>query len=296
VKLVSTKSSASFRQHATPQLFVELVQEAITDLSRRNIEVVPGSRILKCKRTLNAAMELGATAVPAIDLVQASLDASQLSAALRYAPSHNEEVDYNNKLLIALKDAAEISDSDANTPGRDVQFELFAYASWRSAGLACRLGIPPEPDLVLPFAIGEVGAEAKRIKSGKQVKERILKANKQLKAMPLGGFVMTDVSLLLGLPLIDAAPSAALNILASQVWAFMEPRAAALHAKINPSRCFAWLCYARGLNIQANNRFSFVSTWVLLNFADMSDERCRLLWDASDRLTQAMMGRSRIGT
>jgi len=87
----------------------------------------------------------------------------------------------------------------SETPGRDVQFELYCAAVCRRARFSVRSA---EPDLVVvPLVghaanLGQIGVAVKRVKSLGQLPKRISEGGKQL-ASSKPGIVIVDISMLL---------------------------------------------------------------------------------------------------
>jgi hypothetical protein len=172
-------------------------------------------------------------------------DVVQWSAIAHHWPNSDDPI-YREKSIRLLKDA--VSPPEVNsipTPGRDIQFELFANACWNAAGTLTRLASPPAPDLLITTHPWFFGAEAKRIRGMNQVKIRAKEANKQLKYCPAGGLLLTDLSSLFETPQVRATTRDAINNLEARLYKFMYDHLRIVRSATSASSCFAWVAYVQ---------------------------------------------------
>jgi hypothetical protein len=108
-----------------------------------------------------------------------------------------------------------------------------------------KLGSPPAPDLLITTALGQFGAEAKRIKSVKLLKVRAKEANKQLRFLPSGGLLLTDLSLFFSTASEYNSVSDATRDLEQKLYHFMYIRLPLMRSATTPKSCFAWTAYAQ---------------------------------------------------
>jgi hypothetical protein len=194
-ELAWTLRSKSGTRALTKDDMVSEIDGLLACLSRIGVVVDRNSRLYKARDVIGklarhempSETQLGSNAPRTILTIMR--DVVQWSAIAHHWPNSDDPI-YREKSIRLLKDA--VSPPKVNsipTPGRDIQFELFANACWNAAGTLTRLASPPAPDLLITTHPWFFGAEAKRIRGMNQVKIRAKEANKQLKYCPAGGLL-----------------------------------------------------------------------------------------------------------
>ena len=88
---------------------------------------------------------------------------------------------------------AEVADEEVNSPGRDIQFELFVRAFLVMGSVSVWIA---EPDLRFQYNGREVGLAAKRVKRPHKLRRRFKDAVDQIERTRHGGFVAVNADLL----------------------------------------------------------------------------------------------------
>lgn len=138
--------------------------------------------------------------IPATDpdfeiALEARRDMTVLAFILEQAHAKQTVDGFLGKLSRVCDDSVLPQDDPKDSPGRNTQFELFVAAICQAARL-----FPveySEPDVLCALDGMRVGIAAKRIKSDKQIKKRILKASKQIQQSGQPGFIALDTSIAL---------------------------------------------------------------------------------------------------
>jgi len=249
-------------------------------LSDIGIKLNNNCRILKSRELLKSLIrqeshKMAKSEHELLRMILASYkDVIQWSAIARYCKSSADKL-YVDKSLLLLKDAVSPAyDNQLPTPGRDVQFELFANACWNAAGATACLAGPPAPDLLINTFMGQFGAEAKRIKSVKQLKSRAREAGKQLRHCPEGGLFLTDLSTVFEEPTVHDSIEQALQSLEERLYNFMFGNLTLVKAAVKSSRwCFAWTAYAQAPCFLRAGPPAQVFQWKTFNLCAENDPR-----------------------
>src|ERR1051326_7486597 len=126
---------------------------------------------------------------------QALIDIFQFSSIFRFTRHKKVDEEFRKKEIRLTSDSLSPTfDRTETTPGRDTQFELFCCAQFNFAGAKTRLGVFPEPDLMIEIGPTELGADAKRIKSERQIEKRARKAKLQFSRVSRNGIFISDLS------------------------------------------------------------------------------------------------------
>jgi hypothetical protein len=107
------------------------------------------------------------------------------------------------KLSLSLT-GAQTSDADANSVGRDTQFELFVRAMLTMGGVTVSIA---EPDLRFPFGSEEFAIAVKRVKKISRLNQRFRDGAKQIEKSGIRGFVAVNTDLLIRDVGLDGQPA-----------------------------------------------------------------------------------------
>lgn len=121
---------------------------------------------------------------------EAIRDITQLEFFFDQVNLSSESREFRSKVKRLIKDTVLPQNSSAESPGRDVQAELFVFAACRNAGLNPTF---KEPDIVCSLDHQEVAIAVKRIKNFEQLVKRIRKGATQIEEAGCGGVVVVDV-------------------------------------------------------------------------------------------------------
>lgn len=111
--------------------------------------------------------------------------------AITQLDGHVDSEILRDKFRSATKDHVHPQDDLKESPGRDVQSELYVATIARKAGLNPRL---EEPDILCELHGMPLGVAVKRVKNEKQFEKRFRKAVKQIEGAGVRGVIAVDLS------------------------------------------------------------------------------------------------------
>jgi hypothetical protein len=123
---------------------------------------------------------------------EALRDLQQMSFILEQLATFDIRPDFRARFKTMLNDACLPQQSPAETPGRDMQCELYVEAIAQRAGLAPRFQEPP--DLVCNFKGDPIAIAVKRLKSWDALRTRVKSAANQIREAGIPGFIALDAS------------------------------------------------------------------------------------------------------
>jgi len=103
-----------------------------------------------------------------------------------------EDTGYISVLKRAMIDSRLPEESESNTPGRDAQAELFAFAVCKNADLQPTF---EEPDITCRLNGRKFGIAVKRIKNLSKIKTRLCKGAEQIHKSGLPGIISVEVTI-----------------------------------------------------------------------------------------------------
>lgn len=128
------------------------------------------------------------------ELVRAEKDVLELDLILRTLATTTLDSKVRSRIRQVVEHDPLSPAGKANSPGRDLQFELLIEAILTRAGMRPRyIDIPGHADFVVSAFERDYAVEVKRLKSTGMVLEAFGKACKQIAATGLVGFVMMDL-------------------------------------------------------------------------------------------------------
>lgn len=170
---------------------VKFVVDSIVSLG---LNVRPGSRLDLMKRALLNPDGTGRYIKPEDKdfevTCEAIRDITQLEFFFDRVNLSSESQDLRPKVQQLISDAVLPQDSTAQSPGRDVQAELFVFAACRKTGLNPSF---KEPDIVCSLDHQKVTVAVKRIKNLKQLVKRIREGADQITKAGGCGVIVVDV-------------------------------------------------------------------------------------------------------
>lgn len=177
---------------AVPETRVEFLAYVIEQLRAVGVRVHPSSRLMLMHRTLQRGY------VPYEDdefpvALEAMRDMYQLGLIVEQMEAHRDNPSFRNSVQRLLKDSALPQDGGQNTPGRDMQFELYLAAICLNAGL-----LPvnyAEPDVTCVLGGTKWGIAAKRLKSLSGLGEHVAKGAEQIRKASVPGIVALDLTM-----------------------------------------------------------------------------------------------------
>lgn len=167
-------------------------------LEDHGLRVSAGSRLDAYQRSLEKALAIAEGTKPPRDfdvrLFHHSLfEAEQIGFIVDQLSQPPEVLGWSGRLQSLLSGQADPADESSQTPGRDLQFELFMAALSRAGDYRVSLA---EPDVVVRHSELPFGIAAKRPKSLARLDKTVKKARKQIVHSSYDGVVALDISLL----------------------------------------------------------------------------------------------------
>lgn len=171
---------------------MEFAAYVIDHLRGVGARVHPSSRLMLMCRTLQRGY------VPYEDdefpvALESMRDMYQLGLIVEQMEAHRDNPAFRASVQRLLKDSALPQDGGQNTPGRDMQFELYLAAICLKAGL-----LPvnyAEPDVTCVVGGTKWGIAAKRLKSLLGLGEHVAKGAEQIQKASVPGIVAIDLTM-----------------------------------------------------------------------------------------------------
>ena len=141
---------------------------------RLGINPHPSSRLMLMLRTLQRGQYAPFEDSQFPVALESMRDTYQLGIIVAQMRAHRDNPKFRDRVRRLLKDSALPQDGGQNTPGRDIQFELYLAAICLNAGLH-----PvdyEEPDVTCVIDGMKFGIAAKRLKSLSSLEDRVVKA------------------------------------------------------------------------------------------------------------------------
>ncbi|MEQ8854897.1 hypothetical protein [Gimesia sp.] len=185
-----TEIEMSNKKRRTRSENAEFVINSIRELK---IEPHPQSRLMKMHNVLTEANGI----IPHEDLYfETALEAERDLQLLGFCfEQTNRHPDFKKHVKRAIKDSVLPQEDRGNSPGRDIQFELFIAAVCQNAELnPVRF---EEPDITCTLNGRSIGIAAKRLKNDSNLKQHVKKAAKQISTAKLPGIIAIDTCLAL---------------------------------------------------------------------------------------------------
>lgn len=170
---------------------VKFVVDSIVSLGQN---VRPSSRLDLMKRAMLNPDGTGRDIKPGDPdfeiACEAIRDFTQLEFFFDQVNISSESQELRSKVQQLISDAVLPQDSTAQSPGRDVQAELFVFAACRKVDLNPKF---EEPDIICSLDHQKVAVAVKRIKNLRQLVRRISEGASQIAKARCNGIVIVDV-------------------------------------------------------------------------------------------------------
>lgn len=121
---------------------------------------------------------------------EALRDITQLEFFFDQVNLNSESQEFRSKIKRLIKDTVLPQNSSTQSPGRDVQAELFVFTACRKVGLNPKF---EEPDIVCSLGHQKIPVAVKRIKNLRQLVKRIREGASQIEKVGGCGVVFVDV-------------------------------------------------------------------------------------------------------
>lgn len=172
----------------------EKVKFVVNSIESLGIDVRPGSRLNLMKGVLlnpNGTGRHIKSDDPQFEIAcEAIRDITQLEFFFEQVNLCSESKEIKLKVKHLINDSALPQDSSAQSPGRDVQAELFVFAACRKTDLNPTF---EEPDIVCSLEGQRIAIAVKRIKNLKQIVKRIREGADQIEKVGGYGVIVVDV-------------------------------------------------------------------------------------------------------
>lgn len=173
---------------------------AIARYSSLGLKLPPGNRLQRARKFLS---QFAGTETPlTLDdeeqlrrIVESTQSCFEHYLIARSTGTHSGQLpaEHVRKIEESLT-GADTADEDANSIGRDTQFELFVAAVLTMGGASVRIA---EPDLQVLYEGDEVGLAAKRVKRLNKLRRRCKDAVAQIERVGRRGFIAVNADLLI---------------------------------------------------------------------------------------------------